>query len=33
MLEFVRKAMVSPLERRFRWAMHTPESLSSELGC
>lgn len=33
MLEFVRKVMGDPLERRFRWAMHTPESLSIELGC
>lgn len=33
MLEFVRKMCGDPLERRFRWAMHTPESLSIELGC
>ncbi len=33
MLEFVRKMMGDPLERRARYAMHTPESLSIELGC
>lgn len=33
MLEFVRNLMGDPLERRFRYAMHTPESLSIELGC
>lgn len=33
MLDFVRRAMGDPLERRFRYAMHTPESLSIELGC
>lgn len=33
MLEFVRKVCGDPMERRFRWAMHTPESLSIELGC
>lgn len=33
MLEFVRKLCGDPLERRFRYAMHTPESLSIELGC
>lgn len=33
MLDFVRSVCGDPLERRFRWAMHTPESLSIELGC
>jgi hypothetical protein len=33
MLEFVRKLGGDPLERRFRWAMHTPETLAIELGC
>jgi hypothetical protein len=33
MLDFVRKMCGDPLERRFRYAMHTPESLSIELGC
>lgn len=33
MLEFVRKLCGDPLERRFRYAMHTPETLSIELGC
>jgi hypothetical protein len=33
MLDFVRKLMGDPLERRFRWAMHTPETLSIVLGC
>lgn len=33
MLDFVRKTMGDPLMERFRWAMHTPESLSIELGC
>lgn len=33
MLEFVRRVCGDPMERRFRWAMHTPESLSIELGC
>lgn len=33
MLEFVRKLCGDPLERRFRYAMHTPESLAIVLGC
>lgn len=33
MLDFVRKFCGDPLERRFRWAMHTPETLAIELGC
>src|SRR6266404_2155035 len=33
MLEFVRKLCGDPLERRFRYAMHTPETLAIELGC
>lgn len=33
MLDFVRKLCGDPLERRFRYAMHTPESLAIELGC
>jgi hypothetical protein len=33
MLEFVRKTMGDPLLERFRWAAHTPESLSIVLGC
>lgn len=33
MLEFVRKFCGDPLERRFRYAMHTPETLAIELGC
>lgn len=33
MLDFVRKLCGDPLERRFRYAMHTPESLSIVLGC
>lgn len=33
MLEFVRKMCGDPLERRFRYAMHTPETLAIELGC
>lgn len=33
MLEFVRKVCGDPMERRFRYAMHTPETLSIVLGC
>ncbi len=33
MLDFVRKMCGDPMERRFRYAMHTPETLSIELGC
>jgi len=33
MLDFVRKLCGDPLERRFRYAMHTPETLAIELGC
>lgn len=33
MLDFVRKLCGDPMERRFRWAMHTPETLAIELGC
>jgi hypothetical protein len=33
MLEFVRKLCGDPLERRFRYAMHTPETLAIELSC
>jgi hypothetical protein len=33
MLEFVRNLMGDPLERRFRYAMHTPETLAIELSC
>ena len=33
MLDYLRKTMGDPLMERFRWAMHTPESLSIALGC
>jgi hypothetical protein len=33
MLDFLRKVCGDPLERRFRYAMHTPETLAIELGC
>lgn len=33
MLDFLRRTMGDPLMERWRWAMHTPESLSIELGC
>jgi hypothetical protein len=33
MLEFVRNLMGDPFERRFRYAMHTPETLAIELSC
>lgn len=33
MLDFVRKLCGDPLERRFRYAMHTPETLAIVLGC
>jgi hypothetical protein len=33
MLAFVRKLCGDPMERRFRYAMHTPETLAIELGC
>jgi hypothetical protein len=33
MLDFIRTWCGDPLERRFRWAQHTPETLSIELGC
>lgn len=33
MLDFLRKTMGDPMMNRFRWAMHTPESLAIELGC
>lgn len=33
MLDFIRTWCGDPLERRFRWSQHTPESLSIELGC
>jgi hypothetical protein len=33
MLAFVRRLCGDPLERRFRYAMHTPETLAIELGC
>lgn len=33
MLDFVRKTMGDPLMERFRWALHTPETLSIVLGC
>lgn len=33
MLDFVRKLCGDPIERRFRYAMHTPETLAIELGC
>src|SRR4051812_23872477 len=32
MLAFVRKLCGDPMERRFRYAMHTPETLAIELG-
>jgi len=33
MLDYLRKTMGDPLLERFRWAMHTPESLAIALGC
>lgn len=33
MLDFLRRTMGDPLQRRFQYAMHTPESLSIDLGC
>lgn len=33
MLAFLRAHGFDPMERRFRWAMHTPETLAEELNC
>lgn len=33
MLDFLRKYCGDPMERRFRYAQHTPETLAIELGC
>jgi len=33
MLEYLRRHGADPMEERFRWAMHTPETLSKELNC
>jgi hypothetical protein len=33
MVDFLVKTMGDPLMSRWRWGMHTPESLSIELGC
>lgn len=33
MLDFIRKTLGDPALESARWAMHTPESLSKELGC
>jgi len=33
MLAFLRARGLDPMEQRFRWAMHTPETLAKELNC